>query len=83
LRALGFVTWMRRLIRTAWRAEQTSSAYVLALPTPPAPFSKAVFLKRSTKMTARAVCKSQEKPAPSALRRGRGAGCISGAATVD
>jgi hypothetical protein len=32
LRAFGFVTWGRRLVRAAWRAEQTSSAYTLADP---------------------------------------------------
>ena len=66
LRAFGFVTWVRRLVRTAWRAEQTSSAYALALPAPPAPFSKAFFLKRSTKTTTRSFCKSQAE-APSAI----------------
>jgi DNA-binding transcriptional MocR family regulator len=66
LRAFGFVTWVRRLVRTAWRAEQTSSAYVLALPAPPAPFSKAIFLKRNMKTTARSFCKSQAK-GPSAI----------------
>jgi hypothetical protein len=66
LRAFGFVTWVRRLVRTAWRVEQTSSAYVLALPAPAAPFSRAVFLKRSTKTTTHSFCKSQEKP-PSAI----------------
>jgi len=66
LRALGFVTWVRRLVRTAWRAEQTTSAYVLALPTPPAPFSRAILLRTSTKTTTRAFCKSQAK-APSAI----------------
>src|SRR3954453_23748938 len=40
LRAFGFVTWVRRLVRTAWRAEQTSSAYVLAVP---ASFPEALF----------------------------------------
>ena len=36
LRALGFLTWTRRLVRdaaTAWRAEQTSNAYALRVPT--------------------------------------------------
>jgi hypothetical protein len=62
LRALGFLTWVRRLVRTAWRAEQTSSAYVLALP---ASFPGALFLNK-TKLTARAVCKSQSEM-PSAI----------------
>jgi hypothetical protein len=56
LRAFGFVSWVRRLVRTAWRAEQTSSAYVLAVP---ASFPEALSLNR-TRLTARAVCKSQE-----------------------
>jgi hypothetical protein len=64
LRAFGFVTWVRRLVRTAWRAEQTSSAYALAAPSASAFFPEALFLNR-TRLTARAVCKSQEI-APSA-----------------
>jgi hypothetical protein len=63
LRAFGFVSWVRRLVRTAWRAEQTSSAYALAVPSAPASVPEALFLNR-TRLTARAVCKSQEK-APS------------------
>ncbi len=65
LRAFGFVSWVRRLVRTAWRAEQTSSAYVLAVPSAPASFPEALFLNR-TKLSARAVCKSQAE-APSAI----------------
>ena len=53
LRALGFVTWVRRLVRTTWRAEQTSSAYCLALPS----FDASFLNQRTT--TARSVCKSQ------------------------
>ena len=37
LRDLGFVTWVRRLVRGAdsgWRVEQTSNAYALCLPSP-------------------------------------------------
>jgi hypothetical protein len=42
-KALGLLDWDRRLVRTGWRAEQTSNAYVLLLPgagegAPPAPF---------------------------------------------
>jgi len=65
LRALGFVTWVRRLVRMAWRTEQTSSAYALAVPSAPASFPEALFLNR-TKLTARAVCKSQSE-APIAI----------------
>src|SRR4051794_36458958 len=36
LRAFGFVTWVRRLVRTTWRTEQTPSPYVQALPFAPA-----------------------------------------------
>jgi IclR helix-turn-helix domain len=32
LKALGFLTWARRLVRSGWRVEQTSNAYVLAVP---------------------------------------------------
>lgn len=32
LRQFGFLDWTRRLLRTAWRVEQTSSAYVLKVP---------------------------------------------------
>jgi hypothetical protein len=66
LRVCGFVTWVRRLARTAWRAEQTSSAYVLALPATPASYSKAILLRTSTKTTARSFRKSQAK-VPSAI----------------
>ena len=31
-RALGLLDWDRRLVRTGWRAEQTSNAYVLIVP---------------------------------------------------
>ena len=65
LRAFGFVSWVRRLVRTAWRTEQTSSAYALAVPSAPAFFPEALFLN-GTRLTARAVCKSQEK-VPSAI----------------
>jgi hypothetical protein len=34
LRELGFVWWVRRLIRAGWRTEQTSNAYVLTLGLP-------------------------------------------------
>jgi hypothetical protein len=34
LRACGFLDWRRRLTRTGWRAEQTSNAYWLLVPTP-------------------------------------------------
>ena len=55
LRAFGFVTWVRRLVRTAWRCEQTSSAYALALP---AALFDASFLNQA-KRTGLAKCKSQ------------------------
>lgn len=31
-RQFGFLDWTRRLVRTAWRCKQTSSAYVLTVP---------------------------------------------------
>jgi hypothetical protein len=44
-KALGLLDWDRRLVRTSWRAEQTSNAYVLLVPgqgapppDPPRPF---------------------------------------------
>jgi hypothetical protein len=65
LRQFGFLDWTRRLVRTAWRCEQTSSAYVLKVPA--AVFNATFILKRS-KMAARAICGSQEtSPAPDLL----------------
>jgi hypothetical protein len=45
LRACGFVTWVRRLVRSAsggWRTEQTSNAYVLSVPSCEAHFARRV-----------------------------------------
>ena len=51
-RGLGLVDWDRRIVRTGWRAEQTSNAYVLLLgageggpPTPPPPSFKSLKLE--------------------------------------
>ena len=52
LRAFGFVDWTRRLVRgpdTGWRAEQTSNAYVLRVPSCKADFRPAVHLVRFKK----------------------------------
>jgi hypothetical protein len=53
LQALGFLTWVRRLVRgpeTGWRAAQTSNAYVLRVPSPcEAHFAPAVQLVRFKK----------------------------------
>lgn len=57
LRALGFVTWVRRLVRTTWRCEQTSSAYVISLPKASFLFDASSLNQRTT--TARSLCKSQ------------------------
>src|SRR4051794_25473605 len=71
LQEAGFVSWVRRLIRTKWRAEQTSSAYTLVVPTPAHLFN--AFLKHPAKLASRAKCVSQVKPpeqqekAPSAI----------------
>jgi hypothetical protein len=37
MKALGLVIWQRRLVRTGWRTEQTSNAYLLALTENPPP----------------------------------------------
>jgi len=52
-KAIGLLDWDRRLVRTRWRAEQTSNAYVLlvpglgqgAQPPPPAPPFKSLNLE--------------------------------------
>jgi hypothetical protein len=56
-KAIGLLDWDRRLVRTRWRAEQTSNAYVLlvpgkgqqgqeqARPPPPAPHFKSINLE--------------------------------------
>ncbi len=36
LSSCGLLTWTRRLVRTGWRAAQTSNAYVLTVGDPPA-----------------------------------------------
>jgi hypothetical protein len=63
LRAFGFLDWTRRLIRTAWRCEQTSSAYVLTVP---AALFNATSLNLS-KRTAPAECVSQGSAALAAM----------------
>jgi hypothetical protein len=60
LRVFGFLDWTRRLIRAAWRTEQTSSAYVLTVPTT-ASFD-AITLNLS-KPTPLAKCASQHSAA--------------------
>ncbi len=45
LQSLGFLIWARRLVRasdTGWRAEQTSNAYVLRVPSSEAHFEPVV-----------------------------------------
>lgn len=59
LRAFGFVTWVRRLVRTTWRCEQTSSAYVLGLPAAASLFDASSLF--STRLTTRSICKSQSE----------------------
>lgn len=39
LRGLGLVVWVKRLVRSGWRVEQTSSAYMLTLTENPAPIA--------------------------------------------
>jgi hypothetical protein len=63
LQGAGFVTWVKRLVRTGWRTEQTSSAYTLTVPSPTSLF-KAFFLKRTCKSTSRAKYVSQAKAPP-------------------
>ena len=60
LQEAGFVSWIRRLVRTKWRVEQTSSAYTLVVPTPAHLFN--AFLKHTAKLASRAKCVSQVKP---------------------
>lgn len=59
-RDLGLLDWDRRLVRTSWRAEQASNAYVLLLPeregegappTPPAPPFKSLNLESGFTVT--------------------------------
>ena len=52
LRAAGFLTWTRRLIRCAaggWRTEQTSNAYILTVPACEAQIELAVMKRRISK----------------------------------
>jgi hypothetical protein len=54
LKLCGFLDWTRRLVRgsdTGWRAEQTSNAYVLRVPSCEAHFAPAVSLVRFKKAT--------------------------------
>ena len=62
LQEAGFVGWVKRLVRTGWRTEQTSSAYTLAVPAPTSLFN--AFLRRRCKSTTRVKCVSQAKAPP-------------------